>query len=95
MLCAVALLLYASDEAARRGRLAVIGAWLAISYAILIKPPSVMVALVMLAWAFASSDGGVRARRSIDTGLGIVSGFVLALVVAVIFNPNLATAIRG
>src|SRR5271170_6842437 len=42
MLCAVALLLYASDDAAPRGRLAVVGAWLAISYAILIKPPSVM-----------------------------------------------------
>jgi len=93
MLGAVALLIYASDAAASRGRLAVIGAWLAIAYAILIKPPSVMVALVMLAWAFASSDAGVRTRRLVDTGFGIVSGLILALVVALIFNPNLATAI--
>ena len=93
VLGAVALILYASDESAPRARLAVTGAWLSISYAILIKPPAVMVALVMLAWAFATSDAGVRMRRLANTGIGIVSGFFLAYLVALIFQPNLVTAI--
>ena len=92
MLAAVALILYASGDSAKRGRLAVIAAWLSISYAVLIKPPSVMVALVMLAWAFASTDAGVRIRRLADTALGIASGLVLAFVIALIFNPNVVTA---
>ncbi|HEY1727475.1 MAG TPA: phospholipid carrier-dependent glycosyltransferase [Candidatus Baltobacteraceae bacterium] len=92
MLGAVALLLYASDDSAPRRRLVIIGAWLSISYAILIKPPSVMIALMMLAWTFASTDAGVRVRRMADSALGIASGLVLALFVALIFNPNIATA---
>jgi len=92
MLAAVALLLYAGDESARRPRLAVIGAWLSISYAILIKPPSVMVALVMLAWIFASRDAGIRRRRLIDTLAGVASGVLLAFIVALIFHPQASSA---
>ncbi|MGH7662362.1 MAG: hypothetical protein ACRENA_15750, partial [Vulcanimicrobiaceae bacterium] len=86
MLGAVALLLYAPERAAPQARLLTIGAWLAISYAILIKPPSVMVALLMLVWAF------VR-RREIDAALGIACGFVLGYVVAFVFHPSVVGAI--
>jgi hypothetical protein len=93
MLGAIALILYSSGRDSLQSRLAVIGAWLSISYAILIKPPAVMVALVMIAWVFANADGAVRMRRLLDTALGAASGFILAFLVATVFHPNAATAI--
>jgi Gpi18-like mannosyltransferase len=91
MLAAVALLLYSSQ--AQRRRLFVIGAWLCVAYAILIKPPAVMVALVMLAWIFASREAEERAKRMVDAVLGIAASFALAFVVALIFHPSVTSAI--
>ncbi|MBV8600364.1 MAG: hypothetical protein JO359_02245, partial [Candidatus Eremiobacteraeota bacterium] len=95
MLAAVALVVYASDakRLPAQTRWLVVCAWLAIAYAILIKPPSVMIALLMLAWPFATGDPGVRAKRAIDTALGIAAGLVFALLVALLFHPQIASAI--
>jgi Gpi18-like mannosyltransferase len=93
MLAAVALLLYAPAQPPPRARALTIGAWLAISYAILIKPPAVMVALVMLVWAFAASEPLEGRRRQADTAIGAVCAFVLACVVAFIFHPSIGGAL--
>lgn len=86
MLGAVTLLLYAPARPAPQARLFTICAWLAISYAILIKPPSVMVAALMLVW-------GLLGRRQIDTALGAACGFALGYAVAFVFHPSLGGAI--
>lgn len=93
LLAAVGLLLYAPQQDAARARTFTVLAWLSISYAVLIKPPAVMVAIVMLVWAFATRDAGQRTRRTIDTAYGIVAGLALAYVVAFVFHPSVAGAI--
>ncbi|MBV8721909.1 MAG: phospholipid carrier-dependent glycosyltransferase, partial [Candidatus Eremiobacteraeota bacterium] len=93
LLAAIGLLLYAPHGDARRARLFTILAWLAVSYAILIKPPAVMAAIVMVVWAFAVSDAVERARRLRNTSLGVVAGLILAYVVALIFHPSFLGAI--
>jgi Gpi18-like mannosyltransferase len=93
MLAAVALILYSTGRDARQARLFVVAAWLAVGYAILIKPPGVMVALVMLAWAFAPRSRAARVKRLGDTVLGLAAAFVLAFLVALVFHPSVATSI--
>ena len=93
MLGAIALLLYGQDQPAARARLFTVGAWLAIGYAILIKPPSIMVAALMIAWAFTAGDPAVAKRRQAGTAIGIGAAFLLAYAVALVFHPNLAGAI--
>ncbi|MGH7328074.1 MAG: glycosyltransferase family 39 protein, partial [Polyangiaceae bacterium] len=90
MLAAVALLLR-STQATRR--LFVVGAWVCVAYAILIKPPALMVALIMLAWAFVPRDAEERTKRMLDTALGIVAGLALAFIVALVFHPSFTSAI--
>ena len=90
MLAAVALLMYATGG---RQRGFVIAAWLCVAYAILIKPPALMVALVMLAWAVVPRNAEERTKRIADTALGIIAGIVLAYVVALIFHPSFSGAI--
>lgn len=92
LLAAVGLVLHAPLAGAGRARAYTILAWLSVSYAILIKPPAVMVAIVMVAWAFAAKDAGERARRLVDTALGIIAGLALAFVVACVFHPDVAGA---
>lgn len=87
MLAAVALILYAPDRDAAGARLFTVGAWLCVSYAILIKPPALMVAILMLAWAFATTDAARARLRQIDTLIGIACGFALAFAVAFVFHP--------
>ena len=94
VLAALTLLVYSMTRSESQARWFVIGAWLAIAYAVLIKPPAVMLAVLMIAWAFATSDAAVRMRRSIDTALGLVAGLILAFVVAYMFHPDVTTAMR-
>jgi dolichyl-phosphate-mannose--protein O-mannosyl transferase/Gpi18-like mannosyltransferase len=89
MLAAVTLLLYASERPKAQARLFIVCAWLCVAYAILIKPPSLMVAILMVAWAFTPRDPAQRARRLIDTALGILAAVILAGLVAEVFHPGL------
>ncbi|MBV8354851.1 MAG: phospholipid carrier-dependent glycosyltransferase, partial [Candidatus Eremiobacteraeota bacterium] len=88
MLGALALILYAPLRAPAAARWFVIAAWLAIAYAILIKPPAVVIAILMLAWIFATSDAAVRIRRLGDSLLGVVAAVLLAYAIALVFDPN-------
>ena len=63
-------------------------AWLAITFSILIKPQGALVAVVLLAFAFAPLDPDLRARRVRATAIGLVASFVLTLLVAALFHPS-------
>ncbi len=66
----------------------IVGAWLLLAYSVLIKPPAIVVAPLYLAFAFATSDAGVRTRRLAATGIGIVAAFALAYLAALVFHPG-------
>ena len=78
VLAALALLLYRRSAAAQ-ARAFVIAAWLSIAYAILIKPPAVMIALLMLRGRSRPRDAGVRRRRLIGTGWALPAAVLLAI----------------
>jgi dolichyl-phosphate-mannose--protein O-mannosyl transferase len=65
-------------------------AWLAIAFSILIKPQGALVALVVLAFAFATDDADLRRRRLLGTGIGILGGLVMAYLAVWLFrgSPN-------
>ncbi|HEV2739591.1 MAG TPA: phospholipid carrier-dependent glycosyltransferase [Candidatus Elarobacter sp.] len=62
-------------------------AWLAFAFSILIKPQAATLALLFVAYPFATTDAAVRARRLAGTGAGIVAALALALVVGLLFHP--------
>jgi Gpi18-like mannosyltransferase len=64
-------------------------AWLAIAFSVLIKPQGALVALVVLAFAFATSDAAVRRRRLIGTAAGIGAAFVMTYAITVLFHGSL------
>jgi dolichyl-phosphate-mannose--protein O-mannosyl transferase len=63
-------------------------AWLAMTFSILIKPQGALVAIVLLAFAFAPRDAGERQRRLRATAIGIGASVVLTLAVAALFHPT-------
>ncbi len=84
------LLLLAADGRAGSVRTgAIVMAWLLLAYSILIKPPAVVLVPLFIAYVFATSDAGVRARRALGTACGIVASFVLAYLCAVAFHAGL------
>src|SRR6202011_5482954 len=62
-------------------------AWLAFAFSILIKPQAATLAVLFLAYPFATTDAAVRARRLAGTGAGIVASLGLALAVGLLFHP--------
>ena len=62
-------------------------AWLAFAFSILIKPQAATLALLFLAYPFATTDAAVRARRLAGTGAGIVAALAFALGVGLLFHP--------
>ena len=83
------LMLDAEKRVGRAQTLATVGAWLLLASSVLIKPPAVVVAPLYLAYAFATADALVRARRIVATLIGVVAGFALAYVAAFAFHPGI------
>jgi len=87
-LASLYLILIADSRGARMQTLAIVGAWLLLASSVLIKPPAIVVVPLYLAYAFATDDAIVRARRLVATGLGIVGSFALAYLAALAFHPG-------
>jgi Gpi18-like mannosyltransferase len=64
-----------------------VSAWIALAFSVLIKPQGATLALLLLAYPFATSEAAVRARRAIGTVYGVVASFVVAAVVGLLFHP--------
>ena len=62
-------------------------AWLAFAFSILMKPQGATIALLFLAYPFATTDAAVRMRRLAGTGAGVAAAVVLAGVVGLLFHP--------
>jgi dolichyl-phosphate-mannose--protein O-mannosyl transferase len=62
-------------------------AWLAVAFSILIKPQGALVALVLLAFAFAAVDAE-RRRRLTGTAAGIGAALVLTYAVSALFHGS-------
>jgi dolichyl-phosphate-mannose--protein O-mannosyl transferase len=86
VLIALWLVLRAGDEPARTvPRL--VTAWLVMAFSILIKPQGATIALLLLAYPFATADAAVRARRLTGTLYGIGGSVALAVLVGLLFHP--------
>lgn len=86
-LIAIWLVLRAGDDASRTvSRLT--WAWLALAFSVLIKPQGATLALLLLAYPFATRDAAVRARRLAGTACGVAASFVLAAAVGLVFHPS-------
>jgi len=87
ILVALLLVLRAGDEPSKTvPRLTL--AWLAFAFSILIKPQGTTLALLFLAYPFATTDAVVRARRLAGTGAGVAAALALALGVGLLFHPS-------
>jgi dolichyl-phosphate-mannose--protein O-mannosyl transferase len=88
------LALRSSDDPAKQ-TVRLTWAWLAMTFSILIKPQGALVAIVLLAFAFAPLDEQARVRRVRATAFGLVASLILTLAVAALFHPtaNLADLI--
>ena len=81
------LALRSSDEPAKLdARLT--WAWLAMTFSILIKPQGALVAVVLLAFAFATGDPELRRKRIRGTAIGLGASLVLTLAVTALFHPS-------
>ena len=87
VLLALWLALRSSDEPRKLGA-RLVWAWLAIAFSILIKPQGTLVAIVLLAFAFAPLDADLRVRRLRATAIGLGASLLMALVVAALFHPS-------
>ncbi len=85
-LLAIYLLLRSDDEAPARISWYVVLAWVAIAYSLLIKPQAAVVVPIMLAFAFV--DPARRRSRLIATGIGVVAGLILAVILVEPFHPG-------
>ncbi|MEO6991658.1 MAG: glycosyltransferase family 39 protein [Candidatus Baltobacteraceae bacterium] len=88
-LLSVLLVPFADGYSDRRAFYALTGAWLAIAYSILIKPPALVVVPLLLAFAFVAPDAKRRNLRLLATGAGLLGAFGLAYVAALAFHPGL------
>ncbi len=68
----------------------IVWAWVAMAFSILIKPQGALVAVVLIAYAFATTDPVRSGRRRPDraTGIGIAAALVLALALTELFHPT-------
>jgi Gpi18-like mannosyltransferase len=87
VLGALLMLTAARDRTDRRGLWLTIGAWLALSYSILIKPHALILVPLFLAVPFVGAPL-TRAKHLAWTGAAIVSSFALAALVALPFHPT-------
>ncbi|HYL26618.1 MAG TPA: glycosyltransferase family 39 protein, partial [Candidatus Nitrosotalea sp.] len=76
-----------SASAASSRRAWIVGGWLAFAYSLLIKPQTAAVLLPLLV-AFAFADPARRRERVTATGIGMIAGIILALLVTEPFHPG-------
>jgi dolichyl-phosphate-mannose--protein O-mannosyl transferase len=85
VLLALWLVLRSADEPQQQTPRLVL-AWLVMAFSVLIKPQGALVAVMLIAYAFAPLDSEVRRRRLIATGFGLLASLVLAYGVALLFH---------
>ena len=88
VLGALLLVLRAGSESGRATVLYLAGAWGLLAYSILIKPPAIVIAPIMLAFAFATGDRRARSARLAGTAVGVLAAFALAYLAALAFHPG-------
>ncbi|GAC1410957.1 MAG: hypothetical protein NVSMB64_20370 [Candidatus Velthaea sp.] len=88
VLLGINLLLSARGDAPR-GVPKIAGAWLALSFSVLMKPQGTFVGLVFLAFAFVASDPAERKRRLAGTALGFAGGLFIAWLASATFHGTL------
>ena len=69
-----------------RGALYIVGAWLALSYSLLIKPQAAVLIPLLVVFAFVSPER--RRERLTATGIGIFAAILLAFALTVPFHPT-------
>jgi Gpi18-like mannosyltransferase/predicted membrane-bound dolichyl-phosphate-mannose-protein mannosyltransferase len=85
-LFAIYLLLRSDDIAEGAFPWAIVGAWLALSYSLLIKPQAAILIPLLIVFAFVSPER--RRERLAATGAGIVGAILLAFALTVPFHPT-------
>jgi dolichyl-phosphate-mannose--protein O-mannosyl transferase len=85
-LLAVYCLLRSDDVDAGRINWWIVGAWLAFSYSLLVKPQAAVILPLLVAFAFV--DPQRRLARLKSTGIGIGAAILLALVLSLPFHPS-------
>jgi len=88
VLGAILLVVRSEKMSSRAATAAIAGAWLLLGYSILIKPPAIVLVPLMLAFAFATTDGRVLRVRLLGTGLGLVAAVALAYLASLAFHPG-------
>ena len=79
------------DAATKTGKPAtysLVGAWLVVAAAILIKPPSIVLVPLMLAFMVTTDDRAVQATRRMATAIGIGGALALAYLATLAFHPG-------
>ena len=87
-LVSLALVLESERRTGRAAGLALVAAWLVLAYSILIKPPSIVLAPIYIAFVYASSEASVRITRALATVAGVAGAFALAYVAALAFHAG-------
>jgi dolichyl-phosphate-mannose--protein O-mannosyl transferase len=74
------------DVATRAVNPWIVGGWLAFAYSLLVKPQAAVLLPLLIAFAFV--DAKRRRSRVLSTGIGIVAGLLLALLLTEPFHPS-------
>ncbi len=85
---ALLLMVNAYASSGRAATLMIVGAWLALGYSVLMKPPAIVIAPIFLLFAFISSDPKARIDRLIATWYGVAAALALAYVASIPFHPS-------
>jgi dolichyl-phosphate-mannose--protein O-mannosyl transferase len=85
-LLAVYCILRSEDSEGQNINPWIVGAWLAFTYSLLIKPQAAVLAPLLV--AFALVNGRQRRTRFLSTAAGIVAGLLLALLLTEPFHPS-------
>ncbi len=90
VLTSLLLVIKAYGERGRALTYSLVGAWLLVAASILMKPPGIIVAAVLVAFPFATSERDVMLERLRATAIGIGNSFVLAYLACIPFNHTIA-----
>jgi predicted membrane-bound dolichyl-phosphate-mannose-protein mannosyltransferase len=88
VLGALLLVLRSSALEGRRSVFVLAAAWMLLACSILIKPPAVVIAPLLIAFALVGPDARTRTTRLAGTALGICGGLVLAYLAACAFHAG-------